>query len=123
MEIKGVLPIYFATGDKLYKEELLNMICNEIKESGYFISTVPKLRSLGKSQQVGYKNLNYLLKYEFLEKHERGIYTSGNCYNSIMSIKEVKELYYKENTTIDMVDYEDKFFFSLNTGDYTKPIV
>ncbi len=34
----------------------------------------------------------------------------------------LKELYYVENTTIEMVHY-DGFYFSLNKGDYTKPIV
>lgn len=38
-------------------------------------------------------------------------------------VKELKELYVKENRTIEMVDYEDKFFFSLNDGDYTRPII
>ena len=38
-------------------------------------------------------------------------------------IKELQELYYKENTTIETVDYEDKFYFSMNNGDYMKPIV
>jgi len=37
-------------------------------------------------------------------------------------IKELKNLYYKENRTIEKVFY-DKFYFSLNRGDYTKPIV
>ncbi len=37
-------------------------------------------------------------------------------------VKELKKLYFKENTTIERV-YYDKFYFSLNKGDYTKPIV
>lgn len=35
----------------------------------------------------------------------------------------LKDLYYQENTTIDRVDYRDRFFFSMNSGDYKKPIV
>lgn len=38
-------------------------------------------------------------------------------------IQEVKNLYYIENTTIQHVDYRDKFYFSLNKGDYMKPIL
>jgi hypothetical protein len=38
-------------------------------------------------------------------------------------VKELKDMYYRENTNIEMIDYENKFFFSLNSGDYTKPIV
>jgi hypothetical protein len=38
-------------------------------------------------------------------------------------LAELKDLYYKENSTIEMVDYEDKFFFSMNRGDYEQPIV
>jgi hypothetical protein len=37
-------------------------------------------------------------------------------------IKELKYIYLKENMTTEMV-YYDKFHFSLNNGDYTKPIV
>jgi len=37
-------------------------------------------------------------------------------------ISELKKLYYKENSTIEKVKY-DKFYFSLNNGDYTKPMV
>jgi len=38
-------------------------------------------------------------------------------------IDELKKLYLIENKHIDIVDYEDKFFFSLNKGDYTMPLV
>lgn len=38
-------------------------------------------------------------------------------------LEELRELYYKENTTIEMVDYNDRFFFSMNRGDYQKPLV
>jgi len=37
-------------------------------------------------------------------------------------IKELKNLYYKENMTDEMI-YYDKFYFSLNNGDYEKPLV
>ena len=37
-------------------------------------------------------------------------------------IEELKHKYYRENTTIDQVTY-DGFYFSLNNGDYTKPIL
>ena len=36
-------------------------------------------------------------------------------------VEELTKLYYIENTTIDMVDYKDKFFFSMNKGDYMAP--
>jgi hypothetical protein len=36
-------------------------------------------------------------------------------------IKELKQLYFKENTGIEMVDYDDKFYFSMNSGDYIRP--
>lgn len=38
-------------------------------------------------------------------------------------LKELKDLYYQENMTIEPVDYTDKFFFSMNSGDYIKPIL
>lgn len=37
-------------------------------------------------------------------------------------IKNVKDLYYRENTTTDMVYYKD-IYFSMNGGDYLQPIV
>lgn len=37
-------------------------------------------------------------------------------------IKKLKELYYKENSTTDVINY-DEFNFSLNKGDYMKPLV
>lgn len=37
------------------------------------------------------------------------------------NIKELKKLYLKENMTAKIIDYEDKFYFSLNRGDYMKP--
>jgi hypothetical protein len=37
-------------------------------------------------------------------------------------VKRLKELYYKENATAEIIDY-DKFYFSLNKGDYMKPLV
>ena len=37
-------------------------------------------------------------------------------------ITRLKELYLKENSTNDAIDY-DKIYFSLNSGDYTRPIV
>lgn len=36
-------------------------------------------------------------------------------------IQKLKEKYFKENTTIEIVKYDD-IYFSLNRGDYTKPI-
>src|SRR3972149_3888392 len=38
-------------------------------------------------------------------------------------IEELKDLYYKENKSIEIIDYEDRFYFSMNKGDYMKPIV
>lgn len=38
-------------------------------------------------------------------------------------LKELRDLYFKENTTTDVVDYRDKFFFSMNDGDYKKPLI
>ena len=38
-------------------------------------------------------------------------------------IKKLKDLYFTENTTTQIVDYDDKFYFSLNRGDYTQPII
>jgi len=38
-------------------------------------------------------------------------------------LKELKTMYFTENTTIEKVDYTDKFFFSMNNGDYMKPIL
>jgi hypothetical protein len=37
------------------------------------------------------------------------------------SIRELKTLYFKENTTEEMIEYNG-FNFSLNDGDYKKPI-
>ncbi len=36
---------------------------------------------------------------------------------------ELKDLYYKENTSTYVIDYKDKFFFSMNSGDYLKPLL
>jgi len=38
------------------------------------------------------------------------------------NVKELKDLYFKENTTADLIDY-GAVYFSLNDGDYEKPIV
>jgi hypothetical protein len=38
-------------------------------------------------------------------------------------IKKLKDLYYQENMTIKHTDYTDKFFFSMNTGDYLQPML
>lgn len=40
----------------------------------------------------------------------------------IDSIKELKDLYYKENTSDEIINY-GKFYFSMNSGDYQKPII
>lgn len=37
-------------------------------------------------------------------------------------ISDLKDMYWTENVTTDYVDYADKFMFSLNAGDYKKPI-
>ena len=37
-------------------------------------------------------------------------------------VKQLKELYYKENRTDEVIQY-DKFYFSMNKGDYMKPIL
>lgn len=39
-----------------------------------------------------------------------------------VDVKELRDTYFKENTTTDMITY-DKFYFSLNEGDYEKPLV
>lgn len=38
-------------------------------------------------------------------------------------LQELRELYYKENTSTEIVDYDDKFYFSMNRGDYQKPML
>lgn len=35
---------------------------------------------------------------------------------------ELKELYLKQNKTVEHVDYAHKFYFSMNEGDYEKPV-
>lgn len=37
-------------------------------------------------------------------------------------IEKLKQMYLIENKTTQIVDYDDKFYFSLNNGDYMKPI-
>lgn len=37
--------------------------------------------------------------------------------------KELSRLYFLENTTIERMDYKDKFFFSMNSGDYMAPLL
>lgn len=37
--------------------------------------------------------------------------------------KQLSQLYYLENTSIQVVDYKDKFFFSMNNGDYMAPLL
>ncbi len=37
-------------------------------------------------------------------------------------LKELSDSYYLENTTIQKIDYRDRFFFSMNSGDYLKPV-
>jgi hypothetical protein len=39
-----------------------------------------------------------------------------------VDVKELRDIYFKENTTTDVITY-DKFYFSLNEGDYEKPLV
>lgn len=41
---------------------------------------------------------------------------------TLETIKELRKLYFIENTTIDKV-YYDNIYFSLNNGDYTKPLI
>jgi len=52
---------------------------------------------------------------------------NGNCIKleepNVDGIKELKDLYFKENTNINVVDYKQKFYFSLNKGDYVQPIL
>lgn len=38
-------------------------------------------------------------------------------------LKELRQLYYLENTTTDQVNYTDRFFFSMNSGDYLPPLL
>lgn len=42
---------------------------------------------------------------------------------SPQGVAELKELYKMENTTADVIDYTDKFFFSMNSGDYLCPLL
>lgn len=42
--------------------------------------------------------------------------------SDINEIKVLKDLYFKENVTDDMINYS-KFYFSMNKGDYEKPII
>jgi hypothetical protein len=55
------------------------------------------------------------------------IFKYGKCFKleepSREGVEELKQLYLTENTTTEMMDYDDKFYFSLNSGDYIKPIV
>jgi hypothetical protein len=36
-------------------------------------------------------------------------------------LKELSEAYFLENTTTQKIDYRDRFFFSMNSGDYLRP--
>ena len=38
-------------------------------------------------------------------------------------VKELTDMYFLENTTIQKVEYRDRFYFSMNSGDYLKPIL
>jgi hypothetical protein len=64
-----------------------------------------------------------------LEKKKTFIVSSNNGKlveleeSTYEGLKELKRLYFAENTTIEKVDYIDKFFFSMNGGDYMKPIL
>ncbi len=40
----------------------------------------------------------------------------------IDGVKKLKDFYYRENTTTDVMNY-DKFYFSLNLGDYKCPVI
>lgn len=42
------------------------------------------------------------------------------CDHESDDVKKLRELYFKENTTIDFIDY-GKIYFSMNEGDYKKP--
>lgn len=55
----------------------------------------------------------------YIIKHNRHIKLEQPTEKGVV---ELKKLYVKENTTDEMVFY-DNFYFSLNEGDYTKPIV
>lgn len=37
-------------------------------------------------------------------------------------LEELRALYFKENTTIEEVSYQGKFYFSMNEGDYQRPM-
>ncbi len=52
---------------------------------------------------------------------ENGVRTKLERPNGV-GVAKLKELYYKENVTADVIDY-DKFYFSLNDGDYQKPLI
>ncbi len=96
----------------------------------------PSSRLAKPGKQACYKNCNYSYKFKqacFIfdnrfaslgEGWDTFIIRDGN--NAQMNeptdedIKNIKDLYYKENATIDIIEYGD-IGFSLNKGDYMKP--
>ena len=69
------------------------------------------------------KRTSFKSTSEFNEFIKKVIYNLFDNHFEEMDKSGKYGLYFKENTTTDIVDYEDKFYFSLNNGDYTKPIV
>ncbi len=55
----------------------------------------------------------------FLEKHDGSLVPLQQP--TAEGLKELSDSYYLENTTTRKIDYRDRFFFSMNSGDYLKP--
>lgn len=84
---------------------------------------------------LGVEELPTRLGYVIRTSNTEAIYKDSEVYIKLnnkyekliasdeLGLKKLCHLYYLENTTIDHIDYENKFNFSMNHGDYLKPII
>ena len=91
---------------------------HEIIPSGLPINKLPT--------RMGYvircSNTKAVFKDEQTYINENGNYVKLDE-PTVDGIKELKDLYFKENTGINIVDYKQKFYFRLNKVDYVQPIL
>lgn len=95
--------------NRLYTHEIVpsSLPINKIPTRLGYVIRCSKTEALYKDNQTWIIENGNLIKLE--EPDDQGVH-------------KLKSLYYKENMTEEPVDY-DKFYFSLNSGDYLKPII
>ncbi len=97
------------SANRLYTHEIVpsSLPINKIPTRLGYVIRCSKTEAIYKDNQTWINENGNLIKLE--EPDEQGVH-------------KLKSLYYKENMTEELVNY-NKFYFSLNSGDYLKPIV